>query len=297
MTRARFATLDFTREVAASPATLWRAWTDPALRAAWSAPSPEVSVTYLESDTKVGGREVALCRSPGSPEFRVESRWLALDPGRRSVNSEVVEAEGRTLSAALVTAEIAATAEGARLMLAVQIASLADRDMADDYRAGFSAGLDNLCALAGRTMVIERTIAAPVAAVWAAWTDPQALPQWWGPEGFSCRTTRIDLRQGGEWVFDMIGPDGTVYANHHRYLRHDAMARIDYTLHWGENGPKHADASALFEDLGGDPGGGTRVTLSMVFATAAEFQTAKGFGAVELGLETLGKLARFIGAR
>jgi uncharacterized protein YndB with AHSA1/START domain len=214
------------------------------------------------------------------------------------VNSELVSCGGEALSAALVTAEVTAEPDdgASRLEVTVQIASLA-RDMAEGYRQGFGAGLDNLCALAGRTMVIERVIAAPVAAVWAAWTDPKALPQWWGPEGFSCRTTRIDLRQGGEWVFDMIGPDGTVYPNHHRYLRHDAMARIDYTLHWGENGPKHADASAMFEDLGGDPGRGTRVTLSMVFATAAEFQTARGFGAVELGLETLGKLARFIGAR
>ncbi len=38
------------------------------------------------------------------------------------------------------------------------------------------------------------------------------------------------------------------------------------------------------------------MTLGMVFSTAAEFQAAKGFGAVELGLQTLGKLARFVGA-
>jgi hypothetical protein len=34
----------------------------------------------------------------------------------------------------------------------------------------------------------------------------------------------------------------------------------------------------------------------MIFATAEEYKTAKGFGAVELGLQTLGKLARFVGA-
>lgn len=143
-----------------------------------------------------------------------------------------------------------------------------------------------------RTMVLERVIAAPVAAVWAAWSDPKVLPLWWGPNGFSCRTQRIDLRAGGEWVFDMIGPDGTVWPNHHRYSRFDPEGGIDYTLLWGEDGPKHADASARFEDLGGK----TKVTLSMTFATAAEYENAKGFGAVELGLETLGKLAAHIGA-
>ena len=141
-----------------------------------------------------------------------------------------------------------------------------------------------------RTMVLERVIDAPVQAVWDAWTDPESLPKWWGPDGFSCRTERIDLREGGEWVFDMIGPDGTVYPNHHRYSRMQRQARIDYTLHWGEDGPKHADASAVFEDLGQR----TKVTLSMTFITAKEYEEAKGFGAVELGYQTLGKLADFV---
>ncbi len=144
-----------------------------------------------------------------------------------------------------------------------------------------------------RTMVLDRVIDAPVEAVWNAWTDPATLPKWWGPDGFSCRTTRIDLRDGGEWVFDMIGPDGTVYPNHHRYSRLSPLKRIDYTLHWGEDGPKHADASAEFEDLGGR----TKVTLRMTFITAKEYEDAKAFGAVELGHQTLGKLAAFVGSQ
>jgi uncharacterized protein YndB with AHSA1/START domain len=143
-----------------------------------------------------------------------------------------------------------------------------------------------------RTMILERVINAPVPVVWGAWLNPETLPKWWGPDGYSCRTTRIDLRQGGEWVFDMIGPDGMVWPNHHRYTVMRPESRIDYVLLWGENGPKHADASATFEDIGG----ATKVTLSMIFNTAAEYHDAKGFGAVELGLQTLGKLARFVGA-
>lgn len=143
-----------------------------------------------------------------------------------------------------------------------------------------------------RTMEISRILAARRPLVWGAWLNPVTLPQWWGPEGFSCRTARIDLRTGGEWVFDMIGPDGTVYPNHHRYVLVQPESRIDYTLLWGENGPKHADATVAFDDLGDQ----TRVTLRMVFLTVGEYQNAKGFGAEALGLQTLGKLARFIGA-
>src|SRR5690606_25538086 len=133
------------------------------------------------------------------------------------------------------------------------------------YRQGFGAGMDNLAGVAERTMVLQRVIRAPRDLVWGAWMNPETLPQWWGPEGFSCRTTRIDLRAGGEWVFDMIAPDGTVFPNHHRYGEVLAEERIAYTLLWGENGPKHADAWASFEDQDG----ATKVTLGMVFSTAA----------------------------
>lgn len=289
-----FATLSFARRVEAPPETLWQAWTAPAARAVWAAPTPEVEVEFLEADSRAGGREVSLCHVAGQADIRCDVGWLVLEPGAvlwRSVNSEVISRGGVALSAALVTAEVAAEGAGARIAVTVQLSSLGE-EMEAGYRAGFGAGLDNLAGVAGRTMVIRRAIRAPLEAVWAAWWDAEALPRWWGPEGFSCRTARIDLREGGEWVFDMIGPDGTVFPNHHRYGQVLPGARIDYALHWGENGPKHADAWAIFA-----PGAeGTEVTLGMVFATAEEWRTAKGFGAEALGLQTLGKLAVAAGA-
>lgn len=147
---------------------------------------------------------------------------------------------------------------------------------------------------ADRTLAIERVIAAPLALVWQAWWNPQSLPLWWGPDGFSCRTHRIDLRDGGEWVFDMIGPDGAVYPNHHLYHDIRPMERINYRLLMGENGPLHALATATFTDLGA---GGTKVTLSMVMNSVAEYEAVKSFGAEALGLQTLGKLARAAGEK
>lgn len=287
----RFTTLTFEREVAAPLETLWQAWVTPGARALWSAPSPEVSVEYLSHATAVGERETSLCKVEGQPVVTVDAGWLDLAPNARSVNYEVVSCEDETLSAALVTAEFSKSEGGSRIAVTVQLSSLA-ADMADGYRHGFGGGLANLSDLAARTMVIHRQIKAPVAMVWGAWLNEKTLPEWWGPEGFSCKTRRIDLRAGGEWIFDMIAPDGTVFPNHHRYIRISAQKRIDYMLLWGENGPKHADAWIEFtptED-------GTEVTLGMAMATAEELAQAKGFGAEALGLQTLGKLARFIGA-
>jgi uncharacterized protein YndB with AHSA1/START domain len=287
----RFATLTFSREVAAPLTTLWQVWTAPAARAVWAAPSPEVAVEFLEADPRVGGRERSLCKVAGQPDIGCEVGWLEMREGARSMNYEVISSGGMTRSAALVTADFAGGEEKSHLTVTVQLSALV-ADMEAGYRQGFGAGLDNLAGVAERTMVLQRVINAPRSAVWAAWVNPETLPKWWGPDGFTCRTKRIDLRAGGEWVFDMIGPDGTVFPNHHQYGEVRPTDRLGYTLHWGENGPKHADAWATFEDVDG----ATRVTLGMVMSTAAEFREAKGFGAIELGQQTLGKLARFVGA-
>ena len=291
LTANRFATLTFERSVAAPVATLYAAWTSPAARAVWAAPAPEVTVEFLEADSRVGGREVSLCKVAGEPDIRVEAGWLDLVPDARTVGYEVISQDGERQSAALVTADFAGEGEASRVTVTVQLASLA-ADMTEGYRQGFTAGMANMAGVAERTILFHRVIKAPVPVVWGAWMNADSLPKWWGPEGFSCRTARIDLRAGGEWVFDMIAPDGTVFPNHHKYGAVIPEARLDYTLHWGENGPKHADAWASFDDIGG----ATRVTVGMVMATAQEYHEAKGFGAVELGLQTLGKLARIVGA-
>lgn len=286
----KFAILQFERHVAAPVATLWHAWAAPAARAVWAPPAPDVTVEFIEADTRVGGREISVCKVDGQPDIRVEGVWLDLQPEQRSVNSEMIFCEGDALSAALITAEFHGDDSGSHIQTTVQLSSL-DADMAAGYQQGFDAGLDNLAAVADRTMVLRRVINAPRQVVWGAWVNPETLPQWWGPDGFSCRTKRINLTTGGEWVFDMIAPDGTVFPNHHQYHDIQAQDRIAYALLWGENGPKHADAWVGFEESDG----ATIVTLGMVFASTKEYAEAKGFGAEALGLQTLGKLARFVG--
>src|SRR6185437_11238602 len=115
----------------------------PAARAVWAAPSPSVTVEFLEADTRVGGREVSLCKVKGQPDIRCECGWLELLPAVRSVNYEVVSSGGVTQSSALVTADFSGAAERSRLVVTVQLSSLAE-DTEAGYRQGFGAGLDNL---------------------------------------------------------------------------------------------------------------------------------------------------------
>ncbi len=54
---------------------------------------------------------------------------------------------------------------------------------------------------------LTRKFAAPVDRVWQAWTMPELVKQWWGPENYSCPEAKIDLRKGGKMLLAMKGPD------------------------------------------------------------------------------------------
>ena len=52
-------------------------------------------------------------------------------------------------------------------------------------------------------IVVTRIIDAPVELVWRAWTDPEYVKRWWGPQGYNSPFCKIDLREGGNFVFAM----------------------------------------------------------------------------------------------
>ena len=143
-----------------------------------------------------------------------------------------------------------------------------------------------------RVLRISRVLGATPERVWAAWTDPELLPKWFGPKGFSCETKEIDLRPGGVSIFDMVGPDGTVYPNRHRILSHDRPHRIVYLLD-GEGDP-HDDAPVEVVVTMEAVPEGTRLELHMTFPSAARRKEAADFGAEALGHETLEKLAAVV---
>ena len=64
-----------------------------------------------------------------------------------------------------------------------------------------------------REISITRTLNAPIDLVWEAWTTPEHIAQWWGPNGFTNTISKMDMQPGGEWLLVMHGPDGTDYKN------------------------------------------------------------------------------------
>ena len=61
-----------------------------------------------------------------------------------------------------------------------------------------------------QTLVVRRTIQASPERLFAAWTEPEQLRAWWGPEGVVCVAAEVDLRPGGRYRIGNQLPDQRV---------------------------------------------------------------------------------------
>jgi uncharacterized protein YndB with AHSA1/START domain len=59
-------------------------------------------------------------------------------------------------------------------------------------------------------LTLQRVIRAPREEVFAAWTDPEILKEWWGPGPISCPEAHIDLREGGDYRLANLETNGSI---------------------------------------------------------------------------------------
>ena len=67
-------------------------------------------------------------------------------------------------------------------------------------------------------LVLERTVSVAPERVWAAWTEPELLKQWFTPAPWKTADVDIDLRPGGRCITTMESPEGEQFPNAGCYL-------------------------------------------------------------------------------
>ena len=121
--------------------------------------------------------------------------------------------------------------------------------------------------------------------LFAAFSDPKQLAQWWGPKGFTNTFDEFDFRPGGDWKFTMHGPDGKDYANHTRFIEIVPAERIVY-----EHIAPHFRMTITLADAGT----GTHMIWCMQFETAEICERFKPI-CVPANEENFDRLAAFLG--
>ena len=146
-------------------------------------------------------------------------------------------------------------------------------------------------------LTITREFNFPRDLVWTAWTEPEHIAQWFGPEGFSTRVEEYEFKTGGRFKYVMIGPDGKEYPGTSVFKEISPKDRIVATDDFGDNYkaenpdvPSGMIVTESFEDLGSR----TKVTISIDHASADDKRKHEEMGVVAGWGSTLDKLEKHL---
>lgn len=152
-----------------------------------------------------------------------------------------------------------------------------------------------------KEVVKERVLDAPLEFVWQAWTDPEKLKKWWGPQGVTIPECEIDPKAGGKFYIVMLageamGPfKGTRWPMEARFAAVEPQSRLAYEAKAWTEGQESETAieqttEVSFEEMDGK----TKVTVKAAITKAGPGAQMAVQG-MEYGFnQQLDKLAEFL---
>ena len=142
-----------------------------------------------------------------------------------------------------------------------------------------------------REIIHSKIFEEPVDFVFEMYSKPQHTDNWWGPTGFITKTSTMDFMTGGNWEYQMIGPDGKIYDNLINYLEILTNEKIVYSHRSTEEDEEEFITIIDFEPVGE----GTKLTVHMIFQTIDQYRNVVDeYGAIEGLIQTIGRLYDYI---
>ena len=117
-----------------------------------------------------------------------------------------------------------------------------------------------------REIRIERVFNAPRDVVFAAMTNPDLVPEWYGPHGTETIVDQMDVRTGGYWRYICRNPDGSEFAFRGAYREITPPERIVQTFEFEPMAGHVSVETMTLEDLGDK----TRIVVVSLFHTTEE---------------------------
>jgi uncharacterized protein YndB with AHSA1/START domain len=111
------------------------------------------------------------------------------------------------------------------------------------------------------SLEIKRFINAPRDRVYAAWTDPAQLRQWFGPEKVQTRDLVADARIGGKFRWDLTNSEGEKMTMLGEYRELQPGRKIVFTWQWQDDEDWEDHTSIVTVELD-DADGGTELRLT-----------------------------------
>lgn len=130
-----------------------------------------------------------------------------------------------------------------------------------------------------RELVLKRTINAPRAKLFRAWTEPELMKKWFAPLPWTTPHAEIDLRPGGANLIVMRSPEGQDFPNRGVYLEVVKDRKLVFTdayeRAWEPSQKPFMTVILTFEDA---PDGGTLYTATVRHWSVADRETHEQMG-------------------
>lgn len=155
--------------------------------------------------------------------------------------------------------------------------------------------------MAVKEVNFERVYDAPIDTVWQAWTNPEQLKQWWGPQGVTIPECDVDLKVGGKFRIVMLAGEtmgdfkGTCWPMEAEFTIVEVPNKLSYTAKaWTEGMEADTQIDSVQELTLSEESGKTVLRLR-----AAILQTGPQAGMAAEGMDMgynqqLDKLAAFL---
>jgi uncharacterized protein YndB with AHSA1/START domain len=127
-----------------APERVFKAWSDPTLKARWFAGSPAALGAGYELDFRVGGRELNRGGPPGGPIYTYDAKIHDIVPGERIVFTYDLYADDARLSVSVATVEFRADGDRTHLVFTEQGVFLDGRDTSSAREEGTRSFLASL---------------------------------------------------------------------------------------------------------------------------------------------------------
>ena len=138
------------------------------------------------------------------------------------------------------------------------------------------------------TLEIKRLIKAPRDRVYAAWTDPGQLKQWFGPENVQTHDLVADVRVGGKYHWDLSNSEGERMTVRGEYRELQPGKKIVFTWQWDDDEVWKNRTSIVTVELDdADAGTELRLTHVQLPSEASRDRHTEGWSSVLDRLEKL----------
>jgi len=146
--------------------------------------------------------------------------------------------------------------------------------------------------LANKKVLVIREFDAPLDQVWEAWTQSELLDLWWAPKPWKAETKSMDFREGGTWLYCMVGPDGPgswCRADFQTIIPHKSFTGLDAFC--DESGNLNKDFPVMHWQVDfSKTGAGTKVRVEITYSSVADLEKILELGFEEGFTSALGNL-------